>query len=237
MAKFPFKAAMSQANELYGLELDEDTFETYAMSAWVKIGNKDFRTKVVKATPEKDPNGGWFVCMPCDLANGGVIEAVTINSEDAQLVTSTDNHAGMYNVATENRIEITKHNPSALYISGKFIKYQELGDKIYFNEPVPSVNILYKAIFTDEDGLPYLNEKEIDAIAAYCAFAEDLKKARLTKDPNTLQMAQLEEQRWKRLCDSARVPMDISQNQMNNILDAAVSRDVHAYGRTYKPQR
>ena len=32
--KYPFYTALSQAYELYGVELDEDTFETYAMSAW-----------------------------------------------------------------------------------------------------------------------------------------------------------------------------------------------------------
>jgi hypothetical protein len=29
-------------------------------------------------------------------------------------------------------------------MSGKFVKYRELGDKIYFNSPYQAVNVLYK---------------------------------------------------------------------------------------------
>ena len=35
--------ALTQLDEFYGVQLNEDTFETYAMSAYEKIGNKDYR--------------------------------------------------------------------------------------------------------------------------------------------------------------------------------------------------
>lgn len=234
MNRYPLKTALSQAYELYGLELDEDRFETYAMSAWRKIGNKECKMNSVLLRPEKDPNGGWFICKPADLE---AIEAITLCFEDAQETSAIYNHAGAYNFPVENWIETTKHNSDSQYISGKFVKFDEIGDRIYFTEPYEHVNLLYKALAVDDEGLPFINDKEAEAIAAYCAFVEDNRKARLTKDPNTFQMAQLEEARWKRLCDAARVPESISQNEMNNILDAAVSRDVHNYGRTYKPKR
>lgn len=234
MTKYPFYAALSQLREFYGIELDEDTFETYAMSAWNKIGNKDFRPKVICVSPLKDENGGWYVCKPCDM---DCIEAITLNHEDAQVTSSVMNYPGVVTHPVEDWIELNKHDKDSLYISGKFVKYKELGDRIYFNEPFKSVNILYKALYADEDGLPFLNDKEVDAIAAYCAYAYDLKQARLTKNQADLAMAQLEEQKWQKLCSAARIPMNISQNQMNHIMDAAVSRDVHNYGRTNKPIR
>ena len=40
MKKYPMYTALSQLNEFYGIELSEDTFETYALSAYNKIGNK-----------------------------------------------------------------------------------------------------------------------------------------------------------------------------------------------------
>lgn len=230
----PFYTALSHANEMYGLELDPDTFETYGMSAWHKIGNKDIRPKVLKAEPICDGEGGWYICKPCNMDE---IEAITLNIEDAQMTSATNNHPGMVNHPVEQWVEANKRDNADLYISGKFVKYRELGDRIYFNEPFKSVNVLYKTLYTDEDGLPYLNMKEVEAIAAYCAFVHDRKQARLTKDASTFQLAQAEEAAWKRLCDAARVPESISQNQMNNIMDAAVSRDVHNYGRTYKPVR
>jgi hypothetical protein len=50
--------------------------------------------------------------------------------------------------------------PNELYIPGKYVKYKELGDKIYFTEPFSIVTILYKSLFSGDDGLPYLNNKE-----------------------------------------------------------------------------
>lgn len=70
----------------------------------------------------------------------------------------------------------------------------------------------------------------MDAVVAYCVYAEDLKKARLTKDANTYQMAQMEYQLWQKACSNARTPQELSQNQMNEILDVMTSWDRHSYG-------
>jgi len=43
--------------------------------------------------------------------------------------------------------------------------------------------------------LPYLNQKEVEAIAAFLAYSNDFKQARMTRDPNTFQMAQVMEQK------------------------------------------
>jgi len=75
----------------------------------------------------------------------------------------------------ENAVEQAKHMRNELYIPGKFVKYKELGDKIFFTEPYPVVNVLYKGLYADEDGLPFLNEKELNAIAVYCAYAFNYK--------------------------------------------------------------
>jgi hypothetical protein len=81
MTKYPLYTALSNLYELYGIEMDEDTFETYAMSAWKKIGNKDYRVYRMKAHPVCDPEGGWYICKPCNL---DAIEAITLNFESAR---------------------------------------------------------------------------------------------------------------------------------------------------------
>lgn len=232
MKKFPFYTALSQAYELYGVELDEDTFETYAMSAWNKIGNRDYKMYLMHAHPEPDPEGGWYVCLPC---NCDTIEAVTLPCEDAQETHVNFNNFGVYSHPIEQSIEATKRMPNELYIPGKYVKYKELGDRLYFTNHYPVVNILYKGLYAGEDGLPLLNNKEVEAIAAYCAFVTDFKKGRQTKDAGQIQLAQLEEARWKRLCDAARVSESISQNDMNEILSVMTSFNRSGYGRSYKP--
>lgn len=80
MTQEPLYSALVLCNELYGVELDEDTFETYAMTAYNKIGNHNYKMKVAHVTPQPDKTGGWFVCIPEDLL---YIEAITLPFEDA----------------------------------------------------------------------------------------------------------------------------------------------------------
>jgi hypothetical protein len=50
------------------------------------------------------------------------------------------------------------------------------------NDHFEVINIFYKGIIVDETGLPMLNDKEMDAIASFCIFADTRKKAIITKD-------------------------------------------------------
>jgi hypothetical protein len=97
------------------------------------------------------------------------------------------------------------------------------------------VNILYKGFIADEEGLPYLNSKEVDAIAAFCAYANDYKQARMTRDQVTMQFAQMSEQKWLKLCTQARVPEYINQNEMDEILNVQTSWDRKRFGKSFKP--
>ena len=171
--------------------------------------------------------GGWYVEKPCNLDS---IEAITLDFESAQSTHPTDIHAGSKFQNIEQDIEASKGHTSDFYIPGKLVKYREFKDRIYFNSPYNAVNILYKGQYLDENGLPFINDKEMDAIILYCVYADDLKKARLTKDTGTLQLAQLEYQMWQKACSNARTPVDMSQNQMNEVLDVMTSWGRHSYG-------
>ena len=234
MKKYPFYAAIEHAREMYGLELDEDLFETYGMSAWQKIGNKDYRTYITKINPECDPEGGWSVRKPCNLDS---IEAITLNFESAQETSSVSNYHGAYTHVIEQNIEDSKREPNPLYISGKLVKYKDLGDKIYFTEPYKELNLLYKGLYTDENGLPFLSNKEVEAIAVYCAFVDHYKHGIINKNQQEIALAQMLRKDWLKACDSARIPESISQNEMNEIMNVFVRRDIHRYGQTYKPIR
>ena len=43
------------------------------------------------------------------------------------------------------------------------------------------------------------------------------------------------EAKWNRLCDAARVPEYLNQNEMNEILDAKHSWDRKIFNKSYKP--
>lgn len=226
-----FYTAISLLQDMYGIELDEDLFETYALTAWNKIGNKQTRLYRTKLYPTCSPEGGSYVAKPCNLDR---IEAITLGYEDAKEIDSLRNYAGSINRPIEEFIESRKRETDSLYLPGKLVHYYEQDDKIYFTEVYSEVNILYKGIYMDEDGLPLLNDKEVLAIATYCAYVHLFKKGLMTKDQATIQLAQILKKEWLRACDQARISDYISQNQMNDILDVMTSWDRKVYNISYK---
>ena len=132
---------------------------------------------------------------------------------------------------------MNKRNKSPRYISGKYARFQRADDKLLFDKDYGKVNILYKGIILDEDDLPYLNDKEVNAIAAYCAFTVKRKEYFKTQNQQVFQQSQILELEWKRLCDAARVPEYINQNDMNEILEARASWDRKVYNKSFKPYK
>jgi hypothetical protein len=243
-----FYSALTYLYDIHGIELKEDIFESMGTIAWRKIGNNRYKTYQVQLVPSVDPAnnnsysnanvnkfgtmGGWYVDLPCNV---GAIESVTANYEDYQKTSSTQNFPGILSLPTENQIEFEKYGTNELYMSGKLLNYSQVGDRLYFTEPYTVVNVLYKGYYLDEEGLPYLTEKEVEAVAKYCAYAETYKKGIQTRDAGTIQIAKMLEQDWTKACSAARIPKDISENDMSNILDVMTSWDRKRFGKSFKP--
>lgn len=217
----------------YGIEVDDNDAIDTGLIAWQKIGNKNYRLYRFRTTA--DPETGE-ITLPCNC-DPDLIEAVTYDFEDWNY---TDNlHVnGDYNSAfTEHYIEGRRHFSDDFYQAGKYVKYTKGFGKIYIESPLNiPVTILYKGVEMDEDDLPYINNKEAEAIACYVAYTNKFKEGWSKNNQQLLQMAQLLEQRWLKLCDAARV-RKLNQNDMNEILDAKSSYNRKYYGKSYKPIR
>lgn len=226
-----FGYAMFLANSLYGLSLDTDTFEEIGLIAFNQIGNK--RTRLYKACIPVDCNSKE-VMLPC---NCDIIEAVTYGFEDAEYVTNTKPLGDLQSWFTEHYIEGLKGFKDPLYISGKLVNYERVGDTLYLNEfPVKDkIFILYKGILTDDNGLPQITDKEAQAIATFCAYTQKFKEGLLTNNSNIIKLAQVLEQEWLKQCDQARVPDYLNQNEINKILDAKTSWNRKIFKKSLKP--
>jgi len=234
MKRFPFNTAYTQMRQLYGLEINPDEFETLGLIAWDKIGNKQYRWYHYQTEAEKNADGSFYVDLPC---NCDIIEAVTADYEDYQKTTPTTLAGNNQNGWIEGYVESRKYNTGFGYSSGKFIKYQQTGNTIQLADKFNKINILYKGVIVDEEGLPYLDVREIDAVAAFCAQAEFFKKGLITMNSGIIQMSQLLEQKWKLMCTQARVPEYINQNEMDEILNVSSSWDRKRFGKSFKPTR
>jgi hypothetical protein len=98
------------------------------------------------------------------------VEAVTASYEDWERTTNQTDYGDPNSSFVEHAIEAEKFYQSPYYIPGKLLKYEKIGDKLYFTRDYGTVNILYKGILADEEGLPELTDKEAMAIATYIAY-------------------------------------------------------------------
>lgn len=232
--KYSFNTAYTQARELYGLELHQDEFETLGIIAWDKIGNKSFKLYKYIVTPLQNNLHEWYIDLPCNVDR---IEAVTADYEDYQKTTNQYLPGQTQSGWVEGYIESRKFNTGTLYSTGKYIKYRQEGNQLILSDKFNEVHILYKGFIADEDGLPYLSGKEVDAIAAFCAYSDMFKAGLKTRDQATIQLAALLEQKWKSLCTQARVDEYLTQNEMDEILNVATSWDRKRFGKSFKPVR
>lgn len=212
-----FKSAYSLANTLYGISIDVDTFEDIALNGWELIGNKNTRLHRYITNTEN-----YRIKLPCNV---DVLEAVYLPGEDFY------NH-----ISNENRIIESNTIPRGtdeLYNKGHLAKYKLEGDYLVFNKDYNDVTILYYGVITDDEGLPYLTNKEVQALAAYVAYVETYKKSLIKQDGNIMNLASILKTEWTKLCSSARIPDHITQNDMNEILDVRTRWDRKMYGKSY----
>lgn len=221
---------------LYGINMDEEDIEELGLLAWNSIGNKNTRLYKFRTCIQKDLS----ITLPCNAISGNsasednCVEAVTASYEDWKRSTNYSEHGDIRTSFIENSIELEKGYTSPYYIPGKLLKYQQIGDKLYFERNYGTVNVLYKGILTDENGLPQLTDKEAKAIATYIAYITKYKEGLSTNNANIMNLAVSLESKWYKQCDQARVTY-LNQNDMNNILEVKSNWNRSGYGRSYKP--
>ena len=214
-------------DQFYGLELEDEELEEMGLMGWELIGNKNTKLYQFRACPDSNNS----IKLPC---NASSVESVTTSYEDWKRITNYSENGDQRTSFIENHIEAEKIYRSPYYISGKLIPYELVDDTLYFTRNYGTLNILYKGILVDEEGLPMLSNKEAMAIATYIAYYLKYKEGLKTNNTGIINLANNLEQKWLKQCDQARVT-PLSQNDMNEILNIKDSWNRHNYGLSYKP--
>lgn len=216
-------------NMVYGIEIEDSDMEELGLVAWGYIGNKN--RKLYRYTAKIDPSDN-SITLPCnalDINGDSCIELVTSCYEDWSSVSNKIDFGDFSTAYTEQYIEGNKRYQGNYYLPGKVLKYEKVGDKLYFTHNYGKVNILYKGILFDEDGLPEITDKEAMAIATYIAYTVKFKEGLRTNTKESLEMTRALYQQWTKQCDQARVKQ-LSQNDFDTILDASTSWDRKRFG-------
>lgn len=232
MNKFGYVSVL--LDMMYGIEMEEEQLEELGLVAWNLIGNRN--TKLYRCRLPINPidNSIELPCNALDLNDGrSCVELVTTNWEDWESTTNYSINGDQRTSYIENTIEAEKRYQSPYYLPGKVLKYEQVGYKLYFTHNYGVVNILYKGVISDEDGLPELSDKEALAIATYLAYITKFKEGLVTNNPNIIQLANTLKVQWLQQCDQARVTY-MNQNDFNSIMDIAHSWDRKPYGKGFK---
>ena len=234
MTNFHYVAVL--LDMMYGLELDDQDLEEYGLIAWGLIGNRNRKLYRFQTCIDPKDNSVTLPCNALDFNGESCVEAVTTLYEDWERVTNYSEYGDNNTSFVEQSIEAEKFYESPYYIPGKLLKYEQIKDKLYFTHNYGKVNILYKGILADEDGLPELTDKEATAIATYIAYVLKFRESLQTNNANISNQAVQLYNLWNKQCDQARISY-LNQNDMNDILEVKSSWDRKSYGKSYKPIR
>ncbi len=216
---------------LYNISMKDDEYEEIALIGWGLIGNK--RSRLYRYSVCPDPCTREIE-LPCNLDE---IEAVTTNFEEWDHLNNKSENGDLNSAFTEHYIEHRKKFKHPLYASGKFVKYERVGNTLYLNEPYGKINILYKGEVLDDDGLPQITDKEATALATYCAYIYKFREGMQTNNGNIIQMAELLKSKWNVQVEQARNDYYISQNEWDEILDVKTNWDRKQHSRSFKMYR
>ena len=213
---------------LYGIDPNPEDFEDLAITAWELIGNK--HTRLYRYVADTKNNE---LLLPCNVDQ---IEAVHIPLVDAQYTSNKTDFGDFDSFYTENYIDAWKFMEDPFDQRGKLVKYKEGGDRLFFSRDYKHVMVIYQGVLVnDEDGLPMINNKEQNAIAAFIAWRIVFKDSLVKRDKASIELATILKEEWLRKCNAARIPEHVSQNEMNATLDVKYRWDRKMFGKSLIP--
>lgn len=230
----PFLTSKAKAQQLYGLDMTEDDFIEMAYDVWRTIGN-------IATTVER-----YYIKVPGDFIieipkQAEFIDSVTIIDERNIMESFDSSGSKDRNIFPyQERNNLPTINQSITMSRGKSVNYTNEGNNSIRITSIDALNrdvmVVYRSFDTDEDGLPFLNDKEVAAVAAGVAKREMVKKAFMgvaLKDKTSVALLQYITAESARLLTAAKIDENITDDAIDKMLDVKTSWDRKQYGRRF----
>jgi hypothetical protein len=201
-----------------------------------------------------------YLCLPCELhtihsvtgqvpynnmsLNSDIIpngpnQPIMITSDPAVPYTNVFDEYGNY-VGRIDALNLTSVTGGYVYNKhvmgppkGNYIGYQRAGNnKIKINAKEANIEVIFETVIADEEGMPLVESKTVTAIAHYL-FKGVVNRGYFKKiyDANQVTKADKDYSSW---VGKARVGQIFSDNQQNDIMQAAVTHNRKMYGLPYR---
>lgn len=238
-----FMNAKFLMKDLFGISMNDADFIEKAYRGFRKIGNIATATHAINSTVSD-----CKVQLPCNVE---FIESVSTGKtmldpkndivylyEDEYLPrANTYYYADILTSPSMNKINISR---SQLHPTGQFIPYEICGKnesvKVSDTWEGQKILIIYRGQVLDEDGLPALTPKEVEAIAYYVAFIDTQKKTWMKEPGADKLLAYIKPESEIKLA-AAKIPEYVSQNFWDEVLAANTRFDRKQFGSSYKLTR
>jgi len=232
--KYKVWTALAMIEDLFGLDIPKTRFEEYAEYAFKEIG-----TNIALIKTEGTILEGGYIKLPCDAR---IIKAVSMD-----LITFSKWNA--INIGQDNLKSIdgfyyyqdasrSTALPQGNYVTYNFIDSDtiQIDPSLYNGDSLVGdyAYVLMYADYMDEEGWPMVTHKQALAIAWYCAFLHsqrELFRGIEMKVP----FEYVQKEAFRKLA-AAKVPEYISDNEMDQILNAKFSFNRKRYNTDYKAE-
>jgi hypothetical protein len=231
----PFMTGAANVKSKWDLYVEEDDYIELAYPIWRSIGNIATRKHYKKVTVPQDgviqlPDGCEFVESVSTVAFRNVegVDAWSHRQQHNSNKSIPDVTPDQSRVSPSMAIR-----QSETYTNGVAVNW-ELDDGIIRITSAKElankeVMIVYKSIPLDSDGLPLLNDKELNAITFNVALVL-AERDLFRKIPGADKLVSYLEPRATSSLAAAKIPENISDDALNKALDIKVSRDFKTYG-------
>lgn len=226
----PFLASKARLYNLYEISMDDESFIEIAFTIWKRIGNGGSTHSTIATVPISG-----IVDLPtnCDFIKSVSVYDNIFNEHDIH-TDSGGEYANMY-VSKDMMTDVATERRGEDQITGARVHYTHEGDYIHISAPTMydrRVAIVYTAIDKDDDGLPLLNDREVEAIALG-VLVKILEKRLLQGIEGSVQTLNYFKPLAEKAITVARITEYINDDQVDRILDVTHSHNRKVYGKRF----
>ena len=235
--KYNIRAGLPILEMKYGLNINEYDYIEMAVDAMKDISHFGILPMVTYDIVDKD----GYIDLPCNvsiLEGIGVAEHIQKSYRDRQIINGRKRDSDDYKTARLIRESLRWPIPSTNIVDS-FVSYLHEGDRLKITEKVyvdMEIGIAFTGYVVDDEGYPLITRKQANAIAALVA-RNILMKAALMGDKNKAAMLELVSRDATRMKQAASIPEEITDNELDQALDAQTTFNRKSFGRPQKYSR
>lgn len=223
----PFMTASIRLNDLVDISWDDDTFIERAYHVWREIGNIATEVKMANVNVGAD----LTITLPqdCEFIKGLV-------STDFQNSRNFDGSFGDYQTTPKGKMPEVRPDESTVSmesnvrsttstVPGESVAYKVYPGYLKVVSPMmagQSAVLLYSCIEKDPDGLPYLNDPEVEAIALTLA-KQELERRVFRGEQAALPALQIFGPKADIAMANAKSPEKLNDDDLDRLLDIKTS--------------